>query len=86
MPIAARLGVRAWGWRLGFACSIPGREVPEGSPRPVVVVDALPHPGVGDPKTLISSLSHAREFLPLDGSIRAKKCLWETLRERGASS
>lgn len=45
-----------------------------------------PPRGWGPQETLVSSLSYAREFLPLDGSIRAKKCLWETLRERGASS
>lgn len=46
----------------------------------------MPPTGAGDPKALVSSLSHAREFLPLDGSIRAKKCLWETSRERRRSS
>lgn len=68
---------RAWRWRLGFGCSIPGRDVPEagGSGCP-------PCPRAREPKALISSLSHAREFLPLDGSTRAKKTLWETLRER----
>ena len=82
----SQAGVGAWRWRLGFACSTPGREVPEGSQRPVVVVVGAPHPEAGDPKVLLSSLSHAREFLPLDGSIRAKKRLWETLWERGPSS
>jgi len=46
----------------------------------------VPRPRVGDPEPLFSSLSHAREFLPLDGSIRAKKPLWETLWDRGPSS
>lgn len=82
----SQAGVGAWRWRLGFGRSIYVREVPKDSPRLVVVVGA-PHPRAGDPKAFVTSLSHARrEFLPLDGSIRAKNLHWETLWERGHSS
>lgn len=83
----SQAGVGAPVW-LQFGHHIPGREVPEDTSSPVVVVVLVvgAPPWAGDPKGLLSSFSHAREFLPLDGSIRARKCPWETLQERGPSS